>query len=95
MTAIGREPDQSRTTAVQWLAGGAVMLAATIGFFATTNAADIKITPHRNAGSPTGGAAAQDAGTKPADEGVCFTLNGKKFQWHWANVPFGALRCTP
>ena len=104
MMVIERERDQSRTTPAQWIAGSATMLAATIGFLLTTDATDLRVmtdaadvtaVPHHNAGSPTGGATAQDAGTKPADEGVCFTLNGKTFQWRWPNVPFGALRCTP
>ena len=26
--------------------------------------------------------------------GICFTLDGKRFEWNFLNVPFGALRCS-
>lgn len=30
----------------------------------------------------------------PEARGICFTIDGKRFNWRFANIPFGALRCT-
>jgi hypothetical protein len=44
-----------------------------------------------DAKSPTASSPATD---NDEARGICFTIDGKRFDWHFANIPFGALRCS-
>ena len=35
-----------------------------------------------------------ETGDRPEGRGICFTIDGKRFEWRFANIPFGALRCS-
>jgi hypothetical protein len=79
-------------TPTQLTIGCSVILAATVGGLISSNIVNRHI-PAGTDSRPVN----QTQTNSPAEElekGFCFTLAGKKFEWHWANVPLAAMTCS-
>jgi hypothetical protein len=76
-------------TARQWLLGCSVIAAVLIAGTISWGMVNRQIP---DAKSPT--ASSPEIDDSDEAGGICFTIDGKRFSWHFANVPFGALRCS-
>jgi hypothetical protein len=86
-------------TPMQWIAGSSVIAAATVCGLISSEIVNSNIpvertvaSPNQNEHIPVKRAVATQ--NENVGKGICFTLDGKQFEWNFANVPFGILRCS-
>lgn len=75
-----------RMTSGQWIAGCLVILAATAGGWLSAPWAERAFVRPANLDSANNA----DAGHKR----TCITVDGKRFEWNFPNLPFGTLSCS-
>jgi hypothetical protein len=71
-----------RIASARWIAGCLIMLAATAGAVLSAPWAE------RTFARPATLAA------DPAQKRTCITIDGRRFEWEFPNVPFGTLSCS-
>jgi hypothetical protein len=84
--------NKAQMTPRQLMIGCSVIVAATVGGLISSNI----VNRHIPAGSDsrTVNQTQTTSHAEKLENGFCFTLAGKKFEWHWANVPFAAVTCS-
>ena len=69
----------------QWITGGLVILAATVGSALSAPWAERTFArPETVAADPA----------NPTHKRTCITISGKRFEWDQPNTPFGTLSCS-
>lgn len=75
-------------TSRQWIAGCLVMAGATVGAALSSPWAERTfVRPASLAGDP---GKSEDG----AHKRTCVTVDGKRFEWNFPNLPFGTLSCS-
>ena len=101
-------PDQAgaKVSPARWAAGCLVILASILGgvvsskmvnedFAKVTHAEDQNVSLlTANPPAPSSPNLAEDRSSQVVPQGHCITLDGKQFEWHWANVPFASMSCS-
>jgi hypothetical protein len=77
---------EQKMTTMQWIAGSSVIVAVTICGLISSEIVNSNI--------PAEPTVASQNQNENVGAGICFTLGGKQFEWHFPNVPFGILRCS-